>query len=356
MSKTKQQQYRTIVQEFIQTYGSDILDNQKNPVVFNITGPYRNKIHKQSGWDLFIFIAFFSAIAWFISVYVAGVAFCIILIRNCYQTGQLLNDDATDIFDGEILKIDGRMIGVAIPTQMEEGDLESQNLRETGDVDKLTRALDKARVHYKDSEIALWSTGTSSSQCIKGHEIAPFCEFDMGIENWSDAQIAEFLIAHSRVLTHDGVLVFLNSVGYAIRVDAGIVYNDNKVEYDTVTNNIAPRTIGATGNNEGVMEFARRLVHIHRKLDCNYILAIVPRGDKTMPQGGSHSKQRVLDHYRSGDLVILLEVSGKQTKMFEVQNNLCGADDTAEHICKNIKETKIVDVSGKTYGSGVVFA
>ena len=356
MSNTKHQYYRAIVQKFTKTYGSDTLDNLKHPMVFNITGPYRNKVHAQSMRDLYIFIAFFSAIAWFISIYMAGVAFCIILIRNCYQTGQLLNDDATDIFDGEILNIDGHMIGVAIPTQMEEGDLESQNLRETGDVDKLTRALDKARVHYKDSEIALWSTGTSSSQCIKGHEIAPFCEFDMGIENWSDAQITEFLRAHEKVLTHDGVLVFINSVGYAIGVDAGIVYNDNKVEYDTITSNIAPRTIGATGDNNGVMEFARRLVHIHQKLDCNYILAIVPRGDKSMPQGGSHSKQRALDHYRSGDVVVIIEVSGKQTKKFEVQKNTCTADDTAEHICKNIKETKIVDASGKTYGSGVVFA
>jgi hypothetical protein len=75
-----------------------------------------------------------------------------------------------------------------------------------------------------------------------------------------------------------------------------------------------------------------------------------------MPQGGSHSKQRALDHYRSGDVVVIIEVSGKQTKRFEVQKNLCTADDTSEHICKNIKETKITDAGGKTYGSGVVFA
>ena len=357
MSKTKQQHYRAIVQSFIHTYGPNTLDNQKNPVVFNITGAYRNKIHKQSIWDLFIFISLFSAIAWFISIYMAGVAFCMVLMRNCYQTGQLLNDDATDIFDGEILKIDGRKIGVAIPSQMEEGDLESQNLRETGDRDKLTKALEKARIVYNENEVVTWSVGSSSSQCIDGHVVAPFCEFETGIENWSDAKITEFLSAHDNVLTHDGVLVILNSAGYAISVDArGIVYNDNKMEYDTITSNIEPRMVGGTGNNESAMRFIRRMVDIHQTQNCNYILAIVPRGDKTMPQGGSHSKQRVLDHYQSGDVVVIIEVSGKQTKMFEVQTTLCTADDTAEHICKNIKETKIVDASGKTYGSGVVFA
>jgi hypothetical protein len=159
-----------------------------------------------------------------------------------------------------------------------------------------------------------------------------------------------------KTISHDGVVAMMNSAGYAIRVDAGIVYNDNKVEYDTITKNIVDREIGGTGNNQTAQKFARRLVSLHKQLDCNYVLAFIPRGDKTMPQGGSHSKQRILNSLRSGDNITVIEVSGKQTKMFGLHNNTSTPEyRDAEHICKNIKETKITDVNGKSHGSGVVF-
>ncbi len=355
MSQTKQQSYRAIVAQFIQTYGSEFLDNRKNPVVFNITGPHRNNIHKQSTKDLAIFVVAFSIISWFISVYVAFGAIVLIMVKNYWQSGQLLNDEMPDVFDGVIIDVDGRQIGVAIPTQIEEGRLESQNFRDTCDRDRLLNGLNDAEIVYNENEVVTWSAGSSSSQCIDGQEVAPFCEFDLGIENWSDKQITEFLKAHAKTLTHDGVLVIMNSAGYAIRVDAGIVYNDNKVEHDTITDNIVEREVGGTGKNMNAQNFARRVVQLHQILGLDYVLAFVPRGNKAMPQGGSHSKQRVLTSFQEGQEVTMIEVSGKQSKAFELPRGACAPTDNAEHICKNIKEVKITDSLGKSHGSGVVF-
>jgi hypothetical protein len=355
MSQTKQQSYRAIVAQFIQTYGSEFLDNRKNPVVFNITGPYRNKIHEQSMKDLLVFVGAFSIISWFISMYVAFGAIVSIMVKNYCLSGQWLDDEMPDAFDGVIIDVDGRQIGVVIPTQMEEGQLESQNFRDTHDRERLLKGLNDAKIVYNENEVATWSAGSSSSQCIDGQEIAPFCEFDMGIENWSDKQITEFLNAHVKTLTHDGVLVIMNSAGYAIRVDAGVVYNDNKLEYDTITENIVDREVGGTGKNTSAQNFARRVLQLHKQLECNYVLVFVPRGDKAMPQGGSHSKQRVLTYFKAGEDVTIIEVSGKQSKAFELPRGACLPTDDAEHICKNIKEIKITDSLGKSHGSGAVF-
>jgi hypothetical protein len=51
--------------------------------------------------------------------------------------------------------------------------------------------------------------------------------------------------------------------------------------------------------------------------------------------------------------VALIEVSGKQTKRFEYAGDF--TEDDREGICKNIKETKVMDANGKSHGSGVVF-
>jgi hypothetical protein len=355
MSQTKQQSYRAIVAQFIQTYGSEFIDNRKNPVVFNITGPYRNRIHEQSTRDLLVFVTVFAIITWFISIYVAFGAIVSIMVKNYWMSGQLLNEDMPDVFDGVIIDVDGRQIGVAIPTQKQEGEYESQNFRVTRDRDRLIKGLNDAKIVYNENEVATWSTGSSSSQCIDGQEVAPFCEFDMGIENWSDKQITAFLNAHVKTLTYDGVLVIMNSAGYAIRVDKGMVYNDNKLEHDTITANIVDREVGGTGKNTSAQNFVRRVVQLHKSLGVNYVLVFVPRGDKAMPQGGSHSKQRVLTSFQEGQEITLIEVSGKQSKAFELSKGACAPTDNEEHICKNIKETKITDSNGKSHGSGVVF-
>jgi hypothetical protein len=74
-----------------------------------------------------------------------------------------------------------------------------------------------------------------------------------------------------------------------------------------------------------------------------------------MPQGGSHSKHRVFENFLDDEDVMVIEVSGKQTKKFELPKDSCSTVDSPEKICKCIKETKIVDENGKTYGSQRVF-
>jgi hypothetical protein len=101
------------------------------------------------------------------------------------------------------------------------------------------------------------------------------------------------------------------------------------------------------------MKFIAKMVELHEEGDYNYNLAIVPRGNNTMPQGGSHSKQRVLEHLLNARNVALIEVSGKQTKKFEYAGDF--TEDDREGICKNIKEQKITDANGKSHGSGVMF-
>jgi hypothetical protein len=177
---------------------------------------------------------------------------------------------------------------------------------------------------------------------------------EIGIEAQQDAKIRAFLKAHQNNLSYDGVLVLMNSVGYGVDEKAGIVYSDNKVEYENIRSNIAPRSIGGTGNNEAAMKFIAKMVELHEEGDYNYVLAVVPRGDKSMPQGGSHSKQIVLEHILCKRNVTMIEVSGKQTKKFEYAAGDFTEDD-CEAICKNIKETKITDADGKSHGSGVIF-
>ncbi len=143
---------------------------------------------------------------------------------------------------------------------------------------------------------------------------------------------------------------FMNAIGYAIRVDAGVVMSDNAAE------NIVERTVGGTGNNANAMLLVEQLLNIHKRIGYKFTLAFVPRGDPTMPQGGSHSKQRLVDAIRSLKPVTVIEISGKQTKKFyiDAKDNLDRL--STEELCKLIKETKVVDYSGKTYGSGDIFA
>jgi hypothetical protein len=284
-----------------------------------------------------------------ISLKAAIAAACLVPVMNYLQHGYWFSPS----FDGNAFEdIGGYKVGVAIPTREEEGRREARNFEQTQDLTKLINKLDDADIVYNKDEIVVQSVGSSSTQCIFGYKLAPMTEFGMGVDAYSDTQMEEFLKAHAERLSYDGILVIMNSAGYAMKEDAGIVYNDNKVEYDTITRNIVERTVGGTGKNTNAMAFVERLVEIHKRLNLNYVLAIVPRGDKTMPQGGSHSKDRIL---RAGKTrIVVIEISGKQTKKFELVGY--GAQDAdAETICKNIKETKITDGDGKTYGSMSVF-
>lgn len=347
---SKTEQYRAILKSYEATYGE--LDTKK-PIVISITGAYRNKLYQQRTVGYYAATAVFLLITWFASFYLANPLIAVFNAGLLYSIVVNSFIDPEQVFDGEIIDVDGKQIGVLMQSQLKEGEKESRNFVQTNDRRKLINKLNEARVVFNPDEVVAWSIGSTTGQCIDNPEVAPYTEVEMGIESQQDETIRAFLNAHKNKLSLNGVLVIMNSAGYAIREDAGIVYNDNKVEYNTITCNIESRMIGGTGNNEAAMKFVAKVVKFHQEEDYNYNLAIVPRGNKSMPQGGSHSKQNVLEHLLNKRNVVLIEVSGKQTKKFEYSGDF--TEDDREGICKNIKETKITDANGKSHGSGVVF-
>ena len=350
-ANNKQNQYRVILDKFEKRFGTANTRDQAKPVIFSVTGEYRNKMYSNDKLDWLTFVAIFIILSMASSVYFGGFIAFSVWVANKYYL-----DNSTSVFDGEILVIDGVSMGVVIATQKEEGELESRNFVGTNDKRKLINKLDECKLVYSADSVVTWSIGSTTGQCIDGQSMAPFSEVDIGVDRFSDEDIEKFLDAHSKILRHDGVMVIMNSAGYGVKEDGGIVYNDNTIEYGTILENIVPRQIGATGDNANAMKFVERLTKIHMRNKYDYTLAIVPRGDKTMPQGGSHSKQRVLEHFLDYKDVVVIEVSGKQTKKFELlAESGCSVIESSEKICKCIKETKIVDENGKTHGSQAVF-
>jgi hypothetical protein len=345
MSTTKQQRYTEIVRDYEDMYGDLPSDENETPTMFVITGPFREYIHKQMNDIEFLLAAvvamFVLAPAW-MSILFTGVS--IILYINRTQ----------NIFDGEFITIDGRKIGVAIPSQEEEGDGEARNFKETNDDEKLDEALERAGLD-KSMERSVASIGSWTTQFISGQKNVKKTEVEVGIENLLDKEIDELLNNQTK-----GIMCIMNSAGYAIKEDVGIVYNDNVTGKDTISENIVERMIGATGNNKKAMAFAENVLRRHKELNKRYILVFIPRGDKTMPQGGSHAKQRIVDAIRKniGRPIRVIEVSGKQSKEFVIDKK----DEDyelenyhTEKLCKMIKEKKITTSDGKTYGSADVF-
>jgi hypothetical protein len=345
----KTEQYHAILKSYESVYGE--LETKK-PAIISITGPFRNRLYQQRTTMYYAAAAMYIIACLFTSFYLANPLVIVFVTALPYLMVKSLIFDPEKAFDGEIIVVNGKKIGVLMQSQETEGKMESRNFVQTNDRKKLINKLNEAGVVFNEQEVATWSIGSTTGQCIDGK--APYAEAEMGIEAPDDAVMRAFLKAHAKKLSHNGVLVLMNSVGYAIREDAGIVYNDNKLEYENIRRNIAPRSIGGTGNNEAAMKFIAKMVELHEEGDYNYVLAVVPRGDKSMPQGGSHSKQRVLERILRKRNTIFIEVSGKQTKMFEYAAGDFTEDD-CEAICKNIKESKIKDATGRSYGSGVVF-
>ena len=310
---------RAIFNKYVRMYGVGGLDKDV-PVLFNITGKYRDEFHARPMRDLCAMTAAFVIISYFVSFAAAIVAACLFPTMNWFSPS----------FDNEFEDIGQYKVGVAIPTREEEARRGSRNFEETGDKQKLLNKLDDTDMVYNEHAIIVQSVGSSSARCIFGYELAPMAEFGMGVDAHTDDQIRTFLKAHAGALSYDGILVIMNSAGYGIKEDAGIVYSDNKMEYDTIMRNIVPRMVGGAGCNTNAMGFILRVVILHRQLDLNYVLAIVPRGDKTMPQGGSH----ITD--------MRIEVSGELTTKFEL-------------VEETITETTITDADGNTHGSMRVF-
>jgi hypothetical protein len=351
-TNNKQNQYRVILDKFEKRFGTANTRDQAKPVIFSVTGEYRNKMYNGRKVDWLTFASIFLILWMASSVYFGGFIAFSVWVANKYYL-----DNLASVFDGEILVIDGVSMGVVIMTQKEEGEWESRNFVGTNDRRKLINKLNDAKLVYSEGSVVTWSIGSNTGQCIDGQPMAPFNEVDIGVDRFSDEDIEKFLGAHAKILGHDGVLVLMNSIGYGVKEEDGeIAYSDNTMEHETILKNIVPRQIGATGNNENAMSLVERFAKIHMRNKYDYTLAIVPRGNKTMPQGGSHSKQRVLEHFLDYKDVVVIEVSGKQTKKFELPaESGCSVIESSEKICKCIKETKIVDENGKTHGSQVVF-
>lgn len=359
---TKKQQYEEFVRQYKGVYGS--LPAGDKPVLFNVTGWFRNKHYEPDQMQTIMFV-----ILSVLLMNIGGVSilfaimktdvlvasmFSLVVAMWIYKVLVLygINEKKTTVFDGEFIEIEGRLIGVVLPTQEQERKLEEENFKQTSDLRKLLLAFNRARMH-STRNIVVISVGSTTAQCIFGDIAIPEIEF--GIDRADPTKIRELL--NSLPLRLDDVLVIMNSAGYGVKKDAGIVFNDNMMEYDTITTNIVERTVGGTGSNAAAMAFVELITDIHKSLEKSYVLAVVPRGDETMPQGGSHSKQRMLDLMDEDMDVVVLEVSGKQTKKYELV--LSDDDDidemTPEEICKKMKEVKVLTKDGKTYGSDVVF-
>jgi hypothetical protein len=349
---TKREHYNTIVSKLTDQYGSIGGED----VLINITGDYRNDAFLNAKQD-YIFaclkmtLVICMAFAMFndMCMAIAAIAAMGLGVFVDYYRGT-----PNVMFDGEFMKINGVNVGVVVPSQKEEGELEERNFVETRDAEKLLAAMEKANLPNCD-EKTVWSVGSTSAQLISGQKYSTTTAIELGIDNVTDEKLIALLNSFKR---KKGIIFVMNSAGYGVDGEAGILSNDNARKEDKISLRIVPRTIGGTGNNEGAMKFVRRLVELHKQGDYAFILAIIPRGDKTMPQGGSHSKQQIVDHIRrtNGRAVRVIEVSGKQTKEFTIKDDYELNNYSTGKLCEMIKERKLTATNGKTYGSVVVFA
>ena len=343
---SKTQLYRTVIAKYEETYGT-LPDTGDKPLLINITGPLRNDLYKNNQiYDKYVVLAAMG----FALIFVPTIITLILMCSICVMYFKI-DVDYSNVFDGEFIDIEGRMIGVVMPTQEEEGELETRNFDETDDGRKLREALMRAGLDG-DAKVAVASVGSSTTQFIYGQAFTDTNEIEVGVDNQLDAEITELL--DKPKLGYDDILVIMNSACYAFSVDAGALYNDNQLESDTITHEIVPRVVGGSGDNTNAMNFAKKVVAKHKKGQYKYTLVFIPRGDPTMPQGGSHTHQRILEAARHGFNITVLEVSGKQTKLFELMDGNV-KDYSAESICGRIKNKKMVTSEGKTYGSGIVF-
>ena len=349
---SKTQLYRKIIAKYEETY--PLPDTGDKPLLLNITGPFRKKLYETDHtYDktmlsmilLVMYVTILLAPSFVTVLLMSGI--CFVSLRT-----SRVKVDYSKLLDGEFIEINGgRMIGIVAPTQEEEGKLESSNFYEINDGQRLVEALARAGLDG-DATTVVASVGSSTTQIIDGQKHTKTNEFEVGVDNPSDGKIAELLNAVD--LDENGILAVMNSAGYATRVDAGALYNDNHSNTDTITPEIVDRVVGGSGDNKNAQEFARKLIKGHKEGKYKYTLVFIPRGDPAMPQGGSHTHQRMLEAARHRFNITVVEVSGKQTKVFEVMDGNV-KDYSAESICGRIKNKKVLTKEGKTYGSGVVF-
>lgn len=349
---SKTQLYREIIVKYEEMYG-DLPDIGDKPLLLNITGPFRNDLYKNDyiyDKDMLNMVLFAMCVTIILAPSLVTLILMMSICFMCVHTSRIYVD-YSKVFDGEFIDIDGQMIGIVAPTQEQEGKLESDNLYEINDKQRLIEALVRAGLDG-DVDVVVASVGSSTTQFIDGQKHTKKNEIEVGVDCPLDDEITELLDAVE--LDENGILVVMNSVGYAVRIDAGALYNDNQSNTDTITPEIVDRVVGGSGDNKNAQNFAHKLIKRHKEGKYKYILVVIPRGDPAMPQGGSHTHQRMLEAARHGINITVIEVSGKQTKKFELVDGN-SRDYSAESICGRIKNKKIVTKEGKTYGSGVVF-
>lgn len=350
---SKIQLYREIIVKYEETYGP-LLDTYDNPILINITGQFRNQLYKNIAIynNKILYMMIFALCATII--FAPNLMTFILMMGICFTCvhNSDIYFDYSNVFDGEFIDIDGCMVGVVVPTQEEEERLESGNFYEINDRRKLMKVLVRAGLDG-DANAVVASVGSTTTQFIYGQTYTKKNEVDVGVYNPLDYEITELL--DTPKLGYDDIMVVMNSAGYALSLDAGVLYNDNQSNTDTITSNIVDRVVCGSGDNTDAKNFVHKLITRHKEGKYKYTLVLIPRGDPAMPQGGSHTRQRILEAARHGFNITVIEVSGKQTKIFELMDDGDVKDYSAESICGRIKKRKVLTKEGNTYGSGVVF-
>jgi hypothetical protein len=338
--------YYNLMDQYVQMYGP--LPSGDAPILLNITGPFRDAIYAKDNQNYLMTLLKMSIILCIGCALPTGIPVTMVtLFALAYVFASYDETNPFVIYNGRFRNINGRTIGVIIPTQEQEGELESKNFVQTNDRKRLFAA---AKIPL-DAKYAVWSVGSSSTQCIDGHANTIVSEIAVGVNNRE--KIAELLKAQK----DGGYMFVMNSAGYGVCETAGIVFADNNNCENNITPNIVQRTIGGTGNNENAMAFVNELVAAYKAGGYNFVLGVIPRGDKSLPQGGSHSKQRIVDAIDRSDgiPITVIEVSGKQTQIFTIVDDCELETYSTETLCGRIKVTKVVAKDGKSYGSGTVF-
>lgn len=339
--------YYTLIDQYIRMYGP--LPESHDPLLLNITGPFRDAIYAKDKQE------------YMITLLKMSIVLCIgLALPNCFPVvmGTMLvlayvfasYDEMNPqvLYNGRFRNINGRKIGILIMTQEQEGERESKNFVGKNDRKRLLAA---ARLS-PNTNFTVVSVGSSSAQCIYGPQNMKQTEIAVGVDNRD--KITELLMAH----TDGGYMFFMNAAGYGVCKTAGVVSANNNSGEDDITPNIVQRTIGGTGNNDNAMAFVRELVAAYKAGGYNFVLGVIPRGDDSMPQGGSHSKDLIVDAIdrSNGNPITVVEVSGKQTQVFTIEDDCELENYSVETLCDRIKVTKIVTKDGKSYGSGTVFS
>ena len=150
-----------IFNKYVQKYGVAGLDKDV-PILFNITGKYRDELHTQPMREMCVMMVACSLTACFVSLYAAIAVACLFPAMNYLQGGYWFSQTFDEKFDD----IGGYKVGVAIPTREEEGQREARNFEQTQDLQKLINKLDEKDIVYNNTEIIVQSAGSTSIQCI----------------------------------------------------------------------------------------------------------------------------------------------------------------------------------------------